>query len=892
MRLLPENDTFWLIGGLTGWLGRTADAGAGTIAAAVSDRQGVRLGAKPGGPLSLSSSDKSLGGLVLPQGMTFDEANTLYLLDRQDAVIKRFDPESREFESLPEVGGVGTNAREFKEPTNIAIVGKWLYVADTGNRRVQIFDLKSLTLAEILKPTGSLADWVPVDVAAYGGKVYILDAHGAAVYQHTPAGELTMKFERSDRVDQWSRIVVDQEGHIFLLNTSDAEKPVLETADPNAAPISDAGALRDRFEAPAIRLDEKGRFCLPPSLARVCGREKPVASPAPEIQLALCSPFDRETLRCQKPIRPRTVRTAAGSFLLYVLEREERRVKAYTQDGKRLRHSWGTDLDWEPVDVAANGMIACVLDGRDGTVYRHRAGRDTLQAIVSFPDTTVRFSRIAMDSDGQIYLFAPGESEVEIFDCTGTSCGKKCYGEVSHLFEAAAPAEVPALISGLVFDRNGTPITSVDAEDASGELLYENNGTWRSTPLDSSIYRCQWHRLEVNLSALPPGSSVEVKTYAFEDEDDGKAIREENWNLAYRIVAPHAAPGCTSDNQKNFDFLVQSGGGRFLAVKMELQGDGFSTPVVHSLKIHYPRDSYLKYLPATWSPDDESRVFLERFLSLFQTEWDALENEIDEAEKYFDPDAVPAGPFLDHLASQWLALPLEGDWDADQKRRMLSAAPKAYPHRGKLAGLRTMLSVYLANINNLEMDDLNNSGFPVIVEGFREREHLFLAAGEASRLGQAAQLWSASVIKRLQVGVFSTEGEVELVSTGDPARDVFHRYAHRFRVFVPARWIRTADDERMFRRAIEAEKPAQTHYDLCLLQPSFRVGVQSTVEVDTIIGATPSTALGCLHGVDAPPSLTPTGRLGLDTVLSSTAEGAYAMRLAPVTTLGRESLSV
>ncbi len=185
---------------------------------------------------------------------------------------------------------------------------------------------------------------------------------------------------------------------------------------------------------------------------------------------------------------------------------------------------------------------------------------------------------------------------------------------------------------------------------------------------------------------------------------------------------------------------------------------------------------------------------------------------------------------------------------------------------------------------------MNRSGFPIIIEGFREREHLFLAAGQASRLGQAASLWSASVIKRLQVGVFCREGEVELVSTGDPERDVFHKYAHRFRVFVPASWIRTADDEQMLRRAIEAEKPAQTDYTLCLLQPTFRIGVQSTVDVDTIIGSTPSTALGCLYGTDAPPSLQPSGRLGLDTVLTGAAGEASVMRLAPGTIVERESV--
>ncbi len=387
------------------------------------------------------------------------------------------------------------------------------------------------------------------------------------------------------------------------------------------------------------------------------------------------------TQRCQKPSPPRTVRTAAGAFLLYVLEREHRRVSAYTDEGRKLRHVWGAGLDWEPVDVAAQGMVACVLDGRDGTVYRHRTGRDTLQIILPPPARPPNFSRLAMDADGLIYLHAPGELKVRVYDCVGKSCGEKPYKEVAELFEAAAPPAAAALTSGLVFDREGNPVTSVDAQDASGALLYETSGIWRSKPLNSGIYRCQWHRIELTVSALPPGSSIEVHTYAHEDEQEVPTDTDERWEPAYKIVAPHEAPHCEENADRKFDFLVQSMGGRFLSLKMFVQGDGFSTPVVQSLKVHYPRESYLKYLPAAWSTDDESRLFLERFLAVFQTEWDAIERAVDEVERYFDPDAVPDGPFLDYLAKQWLALPLEGDWKPEQKRRLLAAAPKIYPHR-------------------------------------------------------------------------------------------------------------------------------------------------------------------------------------------------------------------
>jgi phage tail-like protein len=273
-------------------------------------------------------------------------------------------------------------------------------------------------------------------------------------------------------------------------------------------------------------------------------------------------------------------------------------------------------------------------------------------------------------------------------------------------------------------------------------------------------------------------------------------------------------------------------------------------------------------------------VFLERFLAIFQTEWDVLEQTIAESERYFDPDAVPEGPFLEYLARQWLALSLEGDWTGPQKRRLVSAVPKIYPHRGRPDALRDFLSVYLANIAGLETADVRSMGFPVIVEGFREREYLYASAGDASALGHGAPLWSATVKRRLQLGVYSTEGEAELVSVGDPEHDVFNQYAHRFRVYMPAAWVRTSSQEGMIRRALDAEKPAHTQYDLCLVDACFRLDAQSTIGLDTIIGEATACELACAACTSAAPSLPPAGRLGYDTVLGTAGDpvaGAFGI---------------
>ena len=90
---------------------------------------------------------------------------------------------------------------------------------------------------------------------------------------------------------------------------------------------------------------------------------------------------------------------------------------------------------------------------------------------------------------------------------------------------------------------------------------------------------------------------------------------------------------------------------------IRLQGDGYATPAVRAARVYYPRSSYLNYLPALYSSDDRSRWFSERYLSLFQTEWDHLGKAIENTTALFDPAAVP-DRFLDYVAGKkrvWLA---------------------------------------------------------------------------------------------------------------------------------------------------------------------------------------------------------------------------------------------
>ena len=64
------------------------------------------------------------------------------------------------------------------------------------------------------------------------------------------------------------------------------------------------------------------------------------------------------------------------------------------------------------------------------------------------------------------------------------------------------------------------------------------------------------------------------------------------------------------------------------------------------------------------------------------------------------------------------------------------------------------------------------------------------------------------------------------------------------------------------------QTPAHVSWELVLLEPRFRIGVQSTVGLDTVIGAPVVSALACPTDTQ-PASRPPRERLGFDLVLGA-----------------------
>jgi hypothetical protein len=86
------------------------------------------------------------------------------------------------------------------------------------------------------------------------------------------------------------------------------------------------------------------------------------------------------------------------------------------------------------------------------------------------------------------------------------------------------------------------------------------------------------------------------------------------------------------------------------------------------------------------------------------------------------------------------------------------------------------------------------------------------------------------------VGSTSTLGGSHLISDEEHGAPLFDAVAHRFCVSAYAVDVKDEATTARLRSILDREKPAHTVYELSLIDAQMRVGVQSQIGIDTIVG--------------------------------------------------------
>lgn len=518
--------------------------------------------------------------------------------------------------------------------------------------------------------------------------------------------------------------------------------------------------------------------------------------------------------------------------IVYIADSQSHAILRVRSNGEWLEPIGAGHLT-DPVGLAVGAdQTVAVVDGRGAhakiLIFSPRGGKPVRLTLVAAPLSLAFDSSGNCENPGNLYAGTANavvaKLQPDAAQLSGWLLGGEGVSDVDGSIAKLAWVEGQGLIGILNSSVPGAAPRLFSMDPAGA---YRLNGSFVTGTLDSDIEACSWHRIRIT-GTVPDRTSLSVAASTSRDTI--------NWT-------PFVSCGVLSGEDP--DCLVQSPAGRYLRIIFNLRSDSTSTPRIHAIQIFFPRQSYLQYLPAVFQDDDESRLFLDRFLSIFQTTFDGLDSFLDNLWYLFDPFMTPDEVFP--WLAAWIALPIDPTMQRAQQRQLLKGAFQSYLIRGTVAGLQKVIHDYtgVKNIRILEHFRLRNWTFLPFLDR-REPASARLGMPVPDGLNEGVRLWSQNDYARLQLGVTSTVGSFQLTNEPAPASEPYDWGANQFTVLFPANPYKASEAVARIEPVLEREKPAHTQAFLCPVFPRLRVGVQATLGVDAYVGEANAMILGRL----------------------------------------------
>ncbi len=359
---------------------------------------------------------------------------------------------------------------------------------------------------------------------------------------------------------------------------------------------------------------------------------------------------------------------------------------------------------------------------------------------------------------------------------------------------------------------------------------YVKHGVLWGGPFSNPSTRSeQWHRLKAMIAPLPAEAHLQLYLYASANSappavpsSAATSFAVPPWNRLPLDIAESLFPGAALHR---------------LWIGVEFSGEGLTTPALTQMRVDFDHETYLQYLPAIYRAEPQSRHFLARFLSLFESFLRETEAEIADLPRLFDPAATPRA-FLAWLG-EWLAVELRETWDEAQRRQVIAEAFEAYAGRGTSEGLR-MAVCRFAGVDVRIEEPILHAGWWSLAG---DETAPLLEAG-TSILGFTTMLAPAEA-QGAVVGTTAVLDGSHLITQEEFGLPLFEDVSHRFAVQLYRGHSYSAQKQDEVRTVLDREKPAHTTYHLCVIEPRMRVGFQARVGIDSIVaGPPPPTLLG------------------------------------------------
>lgn len=524
--------------------------------------------------------------------------------------------------------------------------------------------------------------------------------------------------------------------------------------------------------------------------------------------------------------------------MLYVLAEENGQFKIFRHSIPPIADADVFTLNWQkPVAVAvAPGGELYLLDAGLGRLIRYnpdtkkeeQLGEPSEELLKGLAPTAMQ-----IDQRGVIFIATSNPAALHVFDGDGSYIGATSQTSNGTVWQGIElPPEITQ-IGGIGFDRNGGIYLATNRGLAKFTLSKNpvgQFGLFYSRTLDNGTPEGLWHRLGLH-GRFPAKTNVEVYYHAsgstalrtaydrvlsgggsIEEKVAGiEALLSPLWNGPEVFKGSEAADAPSIPETPGIapsDMSFEANKGRFLWLKLRLVTfDQKVRPSIRSARIYYPRLSYLRYLPPAYREDAVSAAFLERFLSIFETLFDGLDQQIDELFRYFNPSLAPPG-FLPWLGS-WIDVAFDEDLPTQSVRRLIKRAPALFARKGTVQSLTELLEIY--------------TGKRVfVIEQMRGLKPMILGS-EKLRLGSGTVLLGGG-LKGFRLGDTSVVGHGGVRDRVSDPIEPFLPLTRRFTVLVDL------DREEFLRRRatlgriVAEQKPTHTSCELRLIADQTMVG--------------------------------------------------------------------
>ncbi|MGB9595980.1 MAG: NHL repeat-containing protein [Candidatus Poribacteria bacterium] len=163
------------------------------------------------------------------------------------------------------IGRFGWQVGEFDRPMDIAFDGLRMYIADSGNNRIQRYSTVERTFSIIAgekadKSENLLGLYSPQGVAVDSkGNVFIVDTWNNRILKTDPLGRLSMELGGSNRFNRPQGAMIDSSGNIYVCDTGNNRICKFDFSGSQIAVWGNSGKDNGQFQIPISIAQDKAK---------------------------------------------------------------------------------------------------------------------------------------------------------------------------------------------------------------------------------------------------------------------------------------------------------------------------------------------------------------------------------------------------------------------------------------------------------------------------------------------------------------------------------------------------------------------------------------------------------------------------------------------------------